>query len=664
MKQYSALLFIILFILSANLSSQNRWSISDDGGITWNIKSNDAHTDHIEMSGKQIAVILTYGTDKDGFLVSNKRLVFPMLRTIPNDTHGSLIHEWGADVEPIIKVNGNKIKERVETIYLKGIWKSTSDIGGNATLEREFSPSMNLPFAVEKYTIRNNSDKDIKVDIENLEKISRTHKENGAYGSYEIKTQTQNSGIYTIKPNETTSFSVIYSARRVTTPPFKYVNVDEEIERRTEFVDLMFNNVQFISPDTVLNRMFDFAKIRAMESIYDTKGGLVHGPGGGRYYAAIWANDQAEYANPLFAYTGYSTAIESAMVSWKWFAKYMNAEYKPIPSSIIAEGDSYWNGAGDRGDQAMIAYGAARFALALGDKEAAKEIWSLIEWCIEYSKRKINSDGVVASDSDELEGRFPAGDANLCTSSLFYDALISAIYLGKDLNVPDKQLKEYENLAKELRKNINSFFGANVQGFDTYRYYEGNDILRSWICMPLTVDIFDRALGTIDALFSPHLWTKDGLLTAAGDKTFWDRSTLYGLRGAFAAGATAKALPFFIDYSNRRLLGEHVPYAVEAWPEGNQRHLSAESALYCRVVTEGLFGFRPTGLNSFSITPQLPQSWESMELNNVVAFGGKSISIKVSATTKGIKTVISVNGKQILSHTGKNGQKIECKLKS
>jgi len=30
----------------------------------------------------------------------------------------------------------------------------------------------------------------------------------------------------------------------------------------------------------------------------------MHGPGGGRYYAAIWANDQAEYANPFFPFLG------------------------------------------------------------------------------------------------------------------------------------------------------------------------------------------------------------------------------------------------------------------------------------------------------------------------------------------------------------------------
>ena len=120
--------------------------------------------------------------------------------------------------------------------------------------------------------------------------------------------------------------------------------------------------------------------------------------------------------------------------------------------------------------------------------------------------------------------------------------------------------------------------------------------------------IFDRKEGTISALFSPQLWTEDGLASRAGDSTFWDRSTLYALRGVFAAGETDKALQFLQAYSNRRLLGDHVPYPVEAYPEGNQRHLSAESGLYCRIFTEGLFGIRPTGLNSFTFTPQLPKS--------------------------------------------------------
>jgi hypothetical protein len=341
----------------------------------------------------------------------------------------------------------------------------------------------------------------------------------------------------------------------------------------------------------------------------------------------------------------------------------MNPQYKPIPSSIIAEGIDYWDGAGDRGDQAMIAYGASRFALATGNIEIAKELWPLIEYCLEFSRRKVNADGVVESDSDELEGRFPAGTANLCTSSLYYDALLSAAMLSKDLGMPRKVADTYAKQAAKLRTSIEKYFGARVEGFDTYRYYKENVVLRSWICMPLTVGIYERAAGTVDALFSPRLWTVDGLATQAGDKTFWDRSTLYGLRGVFAAGETARGLDYLKKYSERRLLGVHVPYPVEAYPEGDQKQLSGESALYCRVITEGLFGFRPAGLQSFSISPKLPEGWDEMALLNMNAFGEKfDIKINrdgqntlVQVVRPGTKPIrINWNGKSPLNISFKN----------
>ena len=257
-----------------------------------------------------------------------------------------------------------------------------------------------------------------------------------------------------------------------------------------------------------------------------------------------------------------------------------------------------------------------------------------------YCPRHINEDGVVTSDSDEPEGRFPAGKANLNASSLYFDALNSAQYLGRDLGKPSLQLQTYRAQAQAMQASIEKYFGARVEGFDTYRYYAGNDVLRSWICVPLTMGIFERKTATLDALFSPRLWMTDGLLTQAGDKMFWDRSTLYGLRGAFAAGAFEQALKFLTAYSNRRLLGEH----VEAYPEGNQRHLSAESALYCRIYTEGLFGIRPTGLRSFACPPQLPQGWNSMQLNRIHAFG-TLFDLVVNRTTQGAEIQVIRDGK-------------------
>src|SRR6185295_14942429 len=163
-------------------------------------------------------------------------------------------------------------------------------------------------------------------------------------------------------------------------------------------------------------------------------------------------------------FLGDEVGNKSAMNAYRQFAKYMNPDYKAIPSSIIAEGDGVWQGAKDRGDMAMIAYGAGRFALAYGNRDSAQVLWPLIEWCLEYLKRKMNANGVVTSNSDELEGRFPAGNANLNTSSLYYDALRSAVFLGKELGKSKAQLTEYEKEATTLKQNIEKLFGATVEG--------------------------------------------------------------------------------------------------------------------------------------------------------------------------------------------------------
>ena len=245
---------------------------------------------------------------------------------------------------------------------------------------------------------------------------------------------------------------------------------------------------------------------------------------------------------------------------------------------------------------------------------------------------------------------------------MYYDALISASLLGKELGIEQSQLDKYTEQAKAVRESIENYFGATINGFETYKYYKGNDVLRAWICTPLTVDIFDRSKGTIDALFSERLWTKDGLSTEAGKTTFWDRATLYGLRGVFAAGETKRAMDFFLYYSKRRLLGEHVPYAVEAYPEGNQRHLSAESALYCRVITEGLWGIRPEGFNTFSFSPKLPDNWNSMALRNIKAFNHK-FDIEVKREKN--KLLVKVFNEKEVFFTAKidNGEIIKVKLR-
>jgi len=657
-------LFFFCFSLEA-VVAQNRWSINPDGSISWEIKDRIPHYDHIEMSGLKVSTVLRYGVNADGSFELNKSLIWPMLRTLPNNTHASLMRRFAWNASDMVSVNGQSLSgEKVNKITLDGKMtvESTVELSRNAKakLTRVIFPAVTNPAVYEKYILRNTGETPLVVEVPESRAVTNTEAAKGVDGSYKLVSEIIGGTTRQLQPKEELVFYAAITGYKNGETELK-PDIEKELQARKDLIAGFWDNLILETPDPVVNTMFAFAKIRGAESIYDTKGGFMHGPGGESYYAAIWANDQAEYINPFFPYMGYKVGNGSALNSFKHFARFMNPEYKKIPSSIIAEGIDVWGGAGDRGDAAMVAYGASRYALARGDKAEAEELWPLIEWCLEYCRRNLNEQGVVASDSDELEGRFPAGKANLCTSSLYYDALCSAVYLGKDLQKPFSVLADYGKQAKDLRKNMEDYFGAKVEGFDTYQYYEGNDILRSWICIPLTVGIFDRKEGTINALFSPRLWTENGLLTQAGSETFWDRSTLYALRGVYACGATEKATEYLKFYSNRRLLGDHVPYAIEAWPEGSQRHLSAESGLYCRIVTEGMFGIRPTGLKSFTFTPRLPAEWDKMSLRKIKAFNATFDIEVIRENGKPVVTVKS-EGKTLLHKAIKEGEVISVKL--
>jgi hypothetical protein len=620
------------------------WTLdSKNNQIDYSVKA--PHVDHIEFSGLMVAGIIRYGSDEDGQLVLKKKVVWPMLRTIPNDTHASLIHDFDETVNAKIKINGEEItQEKPYNISFNGILSITSKTDKNIDITRVLSPSTRKPAIVEYITLENKSDKDVKVTIPEVDYRYKTKKEESVYGVYTIKTYNDNFGVYTLKAGEQLSYAQVYMA---TKRGQNYsIDVLEELQNRGAFVKSLNESLVFESPEKNIDQMFAFAKLRATESIFATKGGLMHAPGGSRYYAAIWANDEAEYVNPFYPFLGNANGNESAINSFRHFARFMNDEFKPIPSSIVAEGDDFWNGAGDRGDAAMISYGASRFALEYGDVEVAKSLLPLIKWCITFSEKKITPEGVIASDSDELEGRFPAGKINLTTNMLAYSAYLSSADLLDAIGQETDLAKSYREKAAALREASEKYFGAKVQGFDTYRYYEGNDVLRSWICMPLTVGIFDRKEETLKALLSDYLWTKDGILTEAGSKTFWDRSTLYAFRGIFKAGETDTAMRYFKYYTQKHLLGDHVPYAVEAWPEGDQRHLSAESGLYARVIIEGLFGIEPTGFKSFKMKPVLPSSWDFMNLKHIKAFKS-NFNIEVTRKGDAYKVVVTNQGKEV-----------------
>jgi hypothetical protein len=157
--------------------------------------------------------------------------------------------------------------------------------------------------------------------------------------------------------------------------------------------------------------------------------------------------------------------------------------------------------------------------------------------------------------------------------------------------------------------------------------------------MPLAMGLVkkedgSRAENTVKALLSDKLLNGVGLVTRSGETTFWDRSTLYALRGMFSAGFADEALELLEKYVDARLLGAHVPYPVEAYPENNQAQLSAESALFLRIFTEGVLGYRPTGFGKYTLDPHLPSKWSEFKVSKILNCG-KYIDITVKRLPDG-----------------------------
>ena len=675
---------LFLAVLAASFSAfatlqakENRWHINDSHSVQWETSKGELpYNDHIEMSGLRASVVYYWGVDEKKQFQMDRHLVFPMLRTIPNNTHASWMPRCDIDFLKGMTANGRLIAEQeAKVVTINGTLTVFGTFRGDSNdfeLKRKFFPSTSEAAVCEKYTIKNVGQKKETILVPALHSGRTTNKENGTRGCYKLvaRTEFQEDFKKTLEPGESATFYCSVQAYAARDEQEMALDVEKELAGRKAFVEeVAMQNLHFYCPDNTITTLFEMSKIRASESIFQTQNGLMHAPGGESYYAAMWCNDQAEYVNPFFPFLGYGKGNESAMTTWRCYLKLINPEFKFVPWSIICGGDDVF-GPFDRGDAAMLAYGASRYCLERGDKAIAQEVWPLIEWCLEYCHRRLNEHGVVASEGDELEHRLPSGDANLCTSSLYYDALISAAYLLEEKTLSNSlPLREgrggssYRQQAAVLRQNIDRFFHATVEGYDTYRYYDGNDVLRSWICIPLTMGIYDRAKGTLEAMFSPQLWTENGMLSQSGDKIFWDRSTLYGFRGAFAAGYADKALEYLKKFAAFRLLGEHVPYVVEAWPEGGQRHLSAESGLFCRIITEGLLGFRPTGFNSFTLTPQMPTEWNEYSLVRIHACSDTPFNIYVQRASGGKLSVrIEKNGKTIKTAKVKQGEPISVAM--
>jgi len=561
---------------------------------------------------------------------------------------GRVMAEVGADAYPALRVNGQPLQFAVpSSVAFDGMVTVVYPESEGIVASRTVYPSLRTPVIVDEWHLRNVTTTPRTVDVSMPGSVTP------ATNNTVLVWTSQGPASTVVEPGGAVSVARCLRARPKggpDTPPA--VDVATEHAARRALAEAAWRGPgRLETPEPLLDLAFALQKLHVLECPMETCKGVITHNGSLTYAPGIWANDPVEYSSPLFPFFGDAELNRAAMNMYRvWLDHCRHEGIVPFPGSFEGPGLNLVQR--ERGDDAMVLYGLSKFLLFQGDRAAAEELWLLIEYAAASVLSHTTADGIVASETDEMEDRYPTGTANLSTSALAYGGYRFAARLAQALAKPVAD--DFDQRAAGLRMAIESYFGAVVEGFATYRYYTENTTLRGWILLPLAMGIDERKDGTVAALLSDTLWPNKNegadILAESTRATEWGRETYYALRVLFKAGRTAEALDLTRRVVKAQIFGVNGPY-----PDEDAIDMLCPGSLYPRVFTEGLFGIEPTSLASFDCTPWLPAEWPRMALRDVRAFG-RAWDLVVERDGTQQKVKVSTGGQVHLTASGPAGK--------
>ncbi len=648
-----AALIILLAIFVSPCLGADFWTPDDAGRITHTWTGDESLV--MCMQGRAVVMQVQLSTDKN----LNYTVRF---FNVKKDDFRRIMYQVGRELNPKVQVNGQALAfESPTTATFDGMLTFTYPESQGIVATRKAYPSNTKPLIIEQWQLHNSTKKPIKLSITGTRTtIPGKHRGKVQEAEVVVESISPTAKNVTVGPGEASLFTQVLQCKLASDPDIK-VDVKSEHRDRRALAEAAYRGPgRLETPDSSLDLAFALQKFHVLECPINTYKGVITHNGSLRYSPGIWANDPVEYSSPIFPFFGNELLNEASLNMYRiWQDHCQEIGIDPYPGSFehsdLRLVQKY------RGDDAMVLYALPKFLMFLGDRKAAEELWPLVQLSAKSVDAHKTDDGIIASRTDEMEGRYPTGKANLSTSALAYGGYCHAARLARSLG-KKAEAKDFEDRAVSLRKAIESYFGAEVEGFKTYRYFKENTTLRGWILLPLAMDITERQEATVDALISDKLWpnrlTGGDILAESTRETEWARETYYALRVLFKAGRTEEALKLTQCVVKAQVFGNEGPY-----PDEDAIDMLCPGSLYPRVFTEGMFGIVPTGLDSFECTPWLPKAWPKMALRDMRAFGHAWDMVVERVGDQQKVTISSTDGKVIFSDVGPAGKTYSVSFK-
>ena len=638
---------IVLLAAAASVCSAADFWVPDDlGRITHTWTGDESLV--MCMQGRKVVMQVQLSTERG----LNYTVRF---FNVKEDYFKRVMYQVGRKLDPAIRVNGQPLTLGSPTAAtFDGMLTFTYPVDQGVVAIRTAYPSNSKPLILEQWQLSNRTAKPIEVAISGTRQaIPGTYRRQVEDSDLLVESIVPGAEAATVGPGEALLFTQTLQCKLASDGDIP-VDVAAEHRDRRALAEAAYRGPgRLETPDPALDLAFALQKFHVLECPIDTYKGVIATNGSLRYAPGIWANDPVEYSSPIFPFFGDAGLNEAGLNMYRiWQTHCQEVGIDPFPGSF--EHPELRLVQRHRGDNAMLLYSVPKFLMFLGDRKAAEELWPLIQFSAKSVEQHKTAEGIIASRTDEMEGRYPTGKANLSTSALAYGGYCHAARLADALG-KTATAKEFDQRAAALRKAIESYFGAEIEGFKTYRYYKENTTLRGWILLPLAMDITERQQSTVDALISDKLWpnrlTGGDILAESTRETEWARETYYALRVLFKAGRTEEALKLTQCVVKAQVFGNEGPY-----PDEDAIDMLCPGSLYPRIFTEGVFGIVPTGLDSFECTPWLPKAWPKMALRDIRAFGHAWDMVVQRVGDQQRITISNGDGKVIFTDIGPAGK--------